>query len=172
MVGDASKNKSVDPLPYIIIFAVLFFIALGVLTWALGAVYREHECAFYPNIWCSDDWSCNNVCPAGYPGNECFVTHGPGSTGLASCIFGPNAPGHDVCYNTPPGTGGVACGCPTGMTDQTNNCFSGCAFNFNDMNPDTLCCCCPGMAGCPYTRDNPPPPACNYKGSCRASGTT
>ena len=136
-----------NPLPYIIVFAILFLVMLGVLTWALGVWYKESQCVLDPNIWCSDNWTCNTSCGTGYSGNACFVN--VGSTGLASCIFGPGATGATVCLTTPSGTGGVACDCPDPMEAQTNNCFSGCGINFSDMNPNTRCCCQPAPPGQP-----------------------
>jgi hypothetical protein len=160
MVSKETKKKSADPLPYIIFFSILFFVALGVLTWTLSTWYKEHQCVLYPNIWCSDNWTCNNPCPTGHTGNQCFVNLGP--TGLASCIFGPNAPGSRDCLATPPGTGGLACDCPTGM-QSIPNCFAGCADSFNDLTTNSQCCCCPDTAGCPWSAHGQLPPSqCGY----------
>ena len=152
------QKQSADPLPYVIVFAILFFIVLGLLTWVLDQWFKERQCTLFPNIWCSDNWTCNNSCPPGFPGNQCFVN--PGPTGLASCIFGPHAPGATTCLVAPSQTGGVACNCPTGMAEQTANCFSGCAQNFSSINPATICCCAPNTPGCPWTSINPPPAQC------------
>jgi len=153
-----SKKKSADPLPYIIVFAILFLIGLGVLTWTLGVWYKSQQCAIYPNIWCSDNWTCNNNCPTGYTGNSCFL-NATAPTGLASCIYGPDAPGAKVCLTTPAGTSATAtsCDCPTGM-QQTANCFSGCSQNFSSINfgAGNSCCCKPGTSGCPWTTETLP----------------
>jgi hypothetical protein len=151
MANNESKKKSADPLPYIIVFAILFLVALGVLTWTLGIWYKAQQCVLNPNIWCSDNWTCNTNCPTGYTGNACFLNAATGSTGLASCLFGPNAPGATVCLNTPSGTGGLSCDCPTGMASQTNNCFAGCSQNLGSVASESTCCCKPGMAGCKNT---------------------
>ncbi|CAH6421708.1 Hypothetical protein HVR_LOCUS1348 [uncultured virus] len=156
-----TKKKSADPLPYIIIFAILFLIALGLLTWVLGTFYKSHACSLYPNIWCSDNWSCNTVCPGGnnpvspqgQPVNPCFGNAayvGPGggsASGLSSCIFGPTAMGATACFATPSGgdTGGggtgLACDCPTGMSG-IQNCFNGCAINLTSIPTGAAATCC------------------------------
>lgn len=149
-----------DPLPYVIIFAILFLVALGVLTWTLGVWYKANQCAIFPNIWCSDNWTCDKPCSPGFRANPCFQS--TGTTGLASCLFGPNAPGATVCLNTPAGTGGVACSCPTGMANQSMNCFAGCGQNLSEIANGATCCCVPHDAGgspkCPYTSQNLPTP--------------
>lgn len=135
-----------NPLPYSITFAILFLILLGILTWVLDVWYKQNQCALEPNIWCSDNWTCNNTCPTGLSVNECFINSG--STGLASCLYGPNAPGARICFNTPSGTGGLSCNCPTNMTTQTNNCFSGCPQNLRSIPSNANCCCNPSTPGC------------------------
>lgn len=160
MENNKTKRQTADPLPYIIIFAILFLVALGILTWTLDMWYKQHQCALHPNIWCSDNWTCNNPCPTGYTGNQCFVNLGP--TGLASCIYGPSAAGATACLNPPAETGGTACSCPTGI-QSANNCFIGCAGRLSDV-AGSDCCCCPNTAGCPWTVSNPPPSSCNYTG--------
>ena len=159
-----TKKKTANPLPYIIVFAILFLIILGLLTWVLDIFYKNHQCTLYPNIWCSDNWSCNNVCPGGtspvangLPVNPCFGNTayvgptGEGGTGLASCIFGPTAMGATACFVTPSGgppTGGtgLSCDCIPEMS-FTQNCFSGCAINLTSVTGTTggsgspVCCC-------------------------------
>ena len=157
---DNVERQVADPLPYIIIFAILFFVALGVLTWTLDMLYKQHQCAIYPNIWCSDNWTCATGCPSGYTGNKCFIDVGP--TGLASCIFGPDAPGATACFFPPSETGGTACNCPASI-QQTQNCFNSCASNFTEIDINTsTCCCCPGTKDCPWTEQNPPPSNCGF----------
>lgn len=136
-------NMSKNLLPYIIIFAIIFFINLSLLTWVLSVWYKSHQCIVNPNIWCSDTWTCNNNC-TGSSYNECF-NHGT-SEGLASCLFGPNAPGAQVCFKIQ-GTG-PTCNCSQGMKEQTNNCFSGCPINLREVSKNTRCCCQPGRNGC------------------------
>lgn len=154
-----SQRDIADPLPYVIIFAILFLVALGVLTWTLGVWYKANQCAIYPNIWCSDSWTCDKPCPQGFAANPCFQS--TGTTGLASCLFGPNAPGATVCFTPPSETGGVACACPTGMASQNRNCFAGCAQNLGDVANNAHCCCLPfdmgGSQNCPHTSLTLPP---------------
>lgn len=130
-------DDAVNPLPYIITFGILVIIALAALTWMLSQWYRETQCVLDPNIWCSDQWTCNRSCPTGYPGNQCFVNLGP--TGLASCIFGPDAPGATVCLTPPTQGTGTACNCPASLTGIQNNCLSGCPLNLGDVNQQTIC---------------------------------
>jgi len=146
---DDNKHITADPLPYIIIFAFLFFIVLGMLTWVLDLIFKQHSCSIYPNIWCSDNWTCNDSCPTGSNFNSCFNNIGP--TGLASCIFGPDSIQGTLCLTVPSVTGGTAtsCNCTTGMSQQTNNCLAGCPQTIGGINPNTLCCCKPGSPGCP-----------------------
>jgi hypothetical protein len=128
-----------DPLPYISCLAILFLIFLGLLTWSLGLNYKATQCVGNPNIWCSDNWVCNvNTCGKG---NVCFSN--VGLTGLASCIFGPEATGATACMGPGP-TGGVACDCPQPL-HNTQNCFSGCGLNLSGitgMVGGTGCCGC------------------------------
>lgn len=162
MSTSASMTKrSADPLPYIITFAVLFLIALAVLTWTLDIWSKAHSCGLDPNIWCSDNWRCNSNCSPADNFNPCFQ-HGTNPTGLASCLYGPNASGATACF-VPPTSGitGLSCDCPSGMENSTN-CFSQCASNFGDMAPNTGCCCCPGTPGCPWKFPSEVPPECGY----------
>ena len=148
---DKSTTNTINPLPYVIIFAILFIIALGVLGWVLDVWYKANQCFLYPNIWCSDNWTCNNSCPTGFA-NSCFDNVGP--TGLASCLFGPNAPGAKTCLSAP--TGGLACECPSTVDNTVRNCFSMCASDLGSVNPQTTCCCKPGQANCPFTESSLP----------------
>lgn len=164
MANNETKKKSADPLPYIIIFAILFLVALGILTWTLDMWYKQHQCALHPNIWCSDNWTCNNACTPGSAVSPCFVNLGP--TGLASCLYGPNVAGATACIAPPSETGGVACDCPTEM-QGAQNCFVGCASKLSDIpggSSGIPCCCCPNTAGCPWTSVNDVPHECNYTG--------
>ena len=126
-----------NPLPYIIVFAFLFVIGLIALTWTLDVWYKANQCVTFPNVWCSDTWVCNNSCPTG-EFNACFAS--TGTTGLASCLFGPNSAVANVCFNIPSGDTGLSCTCSTGMA-ATNNCFSGCAQNFDSITGNPICCC-------------------------------
>lgn len=157
----SDHSHSADPLPYIIVFAILFVGALAALTWMLGVWFKEHQCALNPNIWCSDTWQCNNNCPTGFTGSACFL-HGTGTTGLASCLFGPTAAGANICIPAGVPTGGIPenCNCPAGITGATNNCLGSCPQNLSGVANGNICCCKPDTGGCPYTSSNPPPAEC------------
>ena len=146
-MADVETTRQIaDPLPYIIIFGILFLVALVAFTWMLDMWYKANQCFLYPNIWCSDNWTCNNSCPTGLNVSECFINLGP--TGLASCLYGPDAPGARVCLTPPSETGGVACPCPAEMQGIAN-CFSGCAQNLNTTTGSV--CCCKGPSPCTPT---------------------
>lgn len=151
----------VNPLPYIIIFSILTFVILGLITWVLSVWYKSHRCALYPNIWCSDNWICNNNCPINSPYNSCFTK--ATTEGLASCLFGPNAPGATVCLNQP-NNNGPSCPCIDTMK-AVNNCLANCAKSLNQVSKDTTCCCCPGKQGCPWKSFDDLPVQCR-SGKC------
>ena len=159
--AETSKKASANPLPYVIVFAILFLVGLVALTWTLGVYYKANQCAIYPNIWCADNWVCNNTCGGGFTGNACFGLSG--STGLSSCLFGPNSTTAQVCFQVP--EAGLSCTCTTGM-QQTNNCFSGCAQDFASIAGTTNCCCCPGKPGCPWTTPEEVPSVCGSATNC------
>jgi len=136
--GETSK-KAANPLIYVIIFAILFLVALGVLTWTLSVYYKSSQCALDPNIWCSDSWTCQNVCQLADPNtcldqngnsvNGCFcsnVTPSGGITGIAKCI---NDNINNYC--TPD-----ACDCPSAV-QQAGNCVNGCPTQASAINADT-----------------------------------
>src|SRR5690606_22735809 len=118
-----------NPLPYIITFGILVILTLAALTWMLQQWYRETQCVLDPNIWCSDQWTCNNSCPTGSSNNECFINLGP--TGLASCLYGPNSAIATVCFTPPTGGTGTSCNCPPELVGITNNCLAGCPIDFD-----------------------------------------
>lgn len=161
-----TTKKGPDPLIYIIIFAILFLITLGLLTWVLDVYNKQHQCALDPNIWCADTWTCQNTCDNSsgtcnatnpvtgltYEVSSCFCTHATGTTGLASCLFGPDTQGATTCLN--PGTGGETgtgdCDCPAGIQATQSNCFHNCYQSLSDLahsqdpnQPVTNCCCNP-----------------------------
>lgn len=148
-----TQKKSASPLPYVIVFALLFLVMLVVLAWVLDMYKKVHNCATVPNIWCFDTWVCNNSCPAGPTGtavdpsgntvNGCF-TNATNPTGLSSCLFGPESIQATLCFNengTP--TGGVACDCTELMQSQLVNCLSNCPRTIDDV-PDNAVCCAKG----------------------------
>lgn len=129
-------------LPYVIVFAILVIIAMVAATWTIYQFNLLNGCNNNPNIWCADNYTCNNSCPngvspAGLPVSPCFTNVGP--TGLASCLFGPDSLTASVCL-VPPDDGGTACDCPTELQSTTNNCFTGCPSKFSQVDPSTVCC--------------------------------
>lgn len=176
MANTTTKKKSADPLPYIISFAILFLIALGVLTWVLSVFYKSYGCSYYPNIWCSDTWTCQSTCSSGFiPGtrivpNPCFGSPGSsgsiGPTGLASCLFGPDSNTATVCFfaptgGPPEGGTGLSCACPAAMQGpNVLNCFNGCGLGLESVQQPTsgqnskFCCCNdPSIPACAITPD-------------------
>lgn len=152
MQNASSKKETANLIPYFIVFAILFIGALGALTWMFDMWFKENKCAIYPNIWCSDTWTCNKSCGTETEFDKCYETVGP--TGLASCIFGPKADGANTCKaNATTGTGGVSCECDNSMATQTSNCLAGCASDLGSVAKDALCCCSPGTEGCNITHD-------------------
>lgn len=140
-----TKKKSADPLPYLIVFAILFLILLAVLTWVLDLYNKAHKCPLEPNIWCFDDWVCNNNCTGGVDAqgrsvSTCFE-QATSPTGLASCLYGPQSNTASLCF-TPPttGTGGLACDCTPEMTSTRSNCLSNCPSTLDDVPTDAVCC--------------------------------
>jgi hypothetical protein len=148
-----------DPLPYVICFAVLFIISLGLLSWSLGVYNKSVQCVFNPNLWCSDNWQCEVQCscanatgstgstPQCLTVNQCF-NGGYTATGLASCLFGPTAMGATTCLPPTGPTGDsslLACPCIDPMT-QTFNCFSGCPIGLTGITGLYAggCCNCTG----------------------------
>lgn len=138
----------INPIPYLITFAILFLILLGVFTWALSIWYKEFQCGSNPNIWCNDDWTCARACTI-EPVDDCFKNNN--KPGLASCLYGPNSAAATACY-IPPTDGDPntpACTCPVLMTN-TDNCFSGCPSGLSDVNAlyGRNCCCSTNDPSC------------------------
>lgn len=156
--NDLPSPAAISPLPYIVIFAILIIILLIVITMAVYYWSKSHLCGTQAHIWCADNWTCTTACQAGSTGHsDCFNSDKLGPTGLASCLYGPEVAGAQLCY-TPPSTGTneLACTCTAGMTSQTNNCLSGCPSKMGAVNPNTVCCCKPGTTGCPFTAETLP----------------
>ncbi len=146
---------------YIIIFAILFLIALSVLTWVLYLMNINYICESNPNIWCADDWVCNSTCSL-QSASPCFSQpNATNGTGLAGCLFGPTSAIAMTCFNTPTGSSSnTSCSCPAATVSSTSNCLSGCAGRLGSVNPNAVCCCKPNSPGCPYNDSNPLPVAC------------
>ena len=127
--------KSANPLPYIIVFAILFIITLLVLTWTLYVWYQNHQCGAQPNFWCSDEWVCDTPCTSGkapVPPSPCFYSN----DGLASCLYGPTGAIATLCGNHgQPLVDGSLCAC--GATG--NNCLTGCPQKLSGTNPGCPC---------------------------------
>lgn len=140
--------KQVNPTPYLITFIILFITALFVLTWLLDVFNKNAQCTFDPNIWCSDEWTCQNKCtgsvdPEGQPVSSCFENLE--TTGLASCIYGPQAPGATICLTQPDENDPTAlsCNCPQNLQSGVMNCLGGCPQTL-DAVAGTVCCCTTG----------------------------
>jgi len=153
----------VDPLIFIIVFAILFVILLILTTYYLDLNNRLLGCQFKPNIWCFNDWTCPSqsggapacegkpVCPSDAPPtsncvNVCYTNNGTinslgqSATGLLDCLVGPNSQAAKVCGGVPANPNEPACGCDIATT---NSCFSNCPSGVKSdqgLNPDTVCC--------------------------------
>ena len=138
-------DDEVDPLPYIIVFFILVIISLAALTYMMDMYSKSVNCKNYPNVWCSDTWTCNNSCtgttgspplnPNGLPVNECFGNINP--TGLASCLFGPTSAQANLCFVPVQGSTGTACDC---VSSSISNCLSGCSQTIEGISGSTKCC--------------------------------
>jgi len=146
---DTTKKITADPLPYIIVFAVMVIISLVAITWTLDVWYKATQCVLDPNVWCSNNWTCNNTCPTTGQYNECFTV--TGGTGLALCLMGPDSAQGQLCFNIP-NDDTVSCECTPEM-QAAPNCFSSCARNFESVGQSgsDSCCCTPGTKGCKNT---------------------
>ena len=142
-----------DPLPYIVVFAILFYISLGLLTWVLYEFNKAWQCPLNPNIWCADDFTCTNSCSEGnsngQPVNSCFIS--VRDSGLASCLFGPMTSGATACFAYE--STASSCICSNIMTSPTtNSCFNSCPLHLADVPDSISCCCLPGKGGCDPNR--------------------
>jgi hypothetical protein len=139
-----TKKKGANPLPYIIIFAILFLVALGVLTWALSVFYKASQCNLDPNIWCSDNWTCQTACPSTDPNdpNTCYTPLAPNGAGPVDPCFCKNispdggVTGMAGCINTQINNYCTAesCACPDPIAGA-NNCLNGCPNTLGKVNP-------------------------------------
>lgn len=116
---------------------VIFAIAVIAMTIVASVEYKEYmSCYYYPNIQCSDEYVCENKCSssAGKPVSPCFSNFG--TTGLASCLFGPNSSAATRCYDLTDG----ACPCTNEYNEETSNCFNSCPQVLASVSDSTNCC--------------------------------
>lgn len=128
------KSKPADPLTYVIIFSILFVITLIVLTWTLYEWYQNYQCGSHPNIWCSDEWVCNEVCTTGHgpTGTNCYLSN----DNLASCLYGPNSAIANLCANNGQGQATMPlCECIV----AGNNCLSNCPLTIDRVSTNCGC---------------------------------
>lgn len=148
-------------LPYVIVYAVLFFVIIGLGLYIMHLYMTLHYCQTDPNIWCYD-YECAVQCPlntatppqAINPSNQvvniCYNSTA-GFSGLVDCLYGPNSAQANACIADPttPDTDEPACPCAIG---GTSNCLAGCAQTITSpLLAGTTCCCvnCPGNTqGC------------------------
>lgn len=164
-------DDTADPLIYIIVFFILFLIMLAILSWALDVWYKGNQCSLNPNAWCFDDWRCETVCVTGQaPPNisDCFYQpFAVGPTGLFQCLIGVDSVVGQLCFTPPenqPHT--PSCDCVLSGSAEPNSCMAGCPRHPGQVPSGSLCCCCPGSAGCANTTL---PPECQGTGQ---GGTT
>ena len=175
------ERTAPNPLPYIIVFAILFIIACILLSWVLYNFNKESECGGNQKIWCTDNFGCTNACngdennctttgisaddgsgnsivtnKAGTV-NTCFcqnkstTTPGIGVTNISSCIFGDPTGSGAQYCNNPPNSEAGSCQC---SLDGAPNCFNGCATNAEKL-PTTNCCKQDaGVVACPLAPGN------------------
>lgn len=139
-------GSTASPLPYVIVFAILTVILLIAITWLIDLTYKKASCQNNPDIWCSNDFYCNNVCPQeatnilGTQYSSCFYDERATKPGfLHQCLFGPTSSVALGCFN-PPDDGGIAksCACPyPGAVGKPGNCFAGCELVPNISNCGT-----------------------------------
>ena len=140
-VIDEPVKQYINPLPYVIAFAVLSIILMVVVSWFITLDYSLKQCILEPNFWCSNQWTCETKCPQGSGKNACF-TDAP--SGLADCLFGPNSKVSNLCEWTE-NTGSLLCDCDV---TNANNCFNNCPLAISQT---SVCCCEPGKSGCTAT---------------------
>jgi hypothetical protein len=149
------SGPSTAALITIIIFAILFFVLLAVVSYYLSIRNKLIACQNNPNVWCFNDWACVPNIPAGTPGvNICYTNNGTidsnGNSvkppGLVNCLIGPDSQAAKVC-----GAPNPLCACDI---PSANNCFQ----------------VCPGcLNGQSCTNPSPVNPTCCTKGNCQAA---
>jgi len=156
----SNKNKSNNIIPYIIAFAILFILALIVLTWMLDRWYKNRTCDNNPYIWCSDNWICetsadeNGTCGDNNGLNGCYKD--ATTIGLSSCLFGITSTSATICTTAgtsgTSGTTGITCPCAITKDNSTydENCLIGCPISGQSLTSNPQCCCCPGTTGCHF----------------------
>jgi hypothetical protein len=143
-------------IPYIILFAILVLVILGLLTWVIDLMNKDRNCNFNPKIWCDDGWRCQKNCenstdPAGNPVSPCFEK-AVLISGLASCLYGTSSVSATYCVNDPTDKDKPLCDCPDSY-NSSKNCLANCGSSISSIGPGTLCCCDAQTTGNPYCTD-------------------
>ena len=120
---------------YFVIFLFLVIIFGITLTWTLYIYYQENLCRLDSDFWCSNNWTCNNLCFPTEPNVSTCYSH---KDNLANCLFGPESQIATVCFVSPPGDDPDSLSCP--CTTNAANCMSNCPQSISDANT-TKCCC-------------------------------
>jgi hypothetical protein len=120
---------------YTIIIAILIIILVVLGSWVLYLRFQSFGCITNFNIWCSDDWVCQNNCDSTYP----VIPFQTGtSPQLASRLYGPTSLLATTCSSDTIAESGTAtCAC---ATPNTSNCLSGCPRNSSEVVPGVACC--------------------------------
>lgn len=111
----------------LLVFLILIFALFISLSWLISEVNAGNACQLDPNIWCYNDWTCQNTC-SGQDGtiNSCYNQ----KEGLAECLFGLDSPQANFC---------TADNCPCVVPlESADNCFNGCPSQRNQINCSTL----------------------------------
>lgn len=107
-------------------FAILFVLTVVISIMALSKYHTAYYCSINPNIWCWDDWQCENNSTDNNQSN-CFSTAADGNPGLLSCLAGANSTTAKLCED-----GNENCVCPDPI-EGADNCLQGCPGNFSEV---------------------------------------
>jgi len=113
-------------------FLIIILVVLG--SWVLYLRFQSFGCLTNYNIWCNDDWVCQNNCDSTYPTIPFQTGTSPQ---LASRLFGPNSQIATSCnsQNIANNTGTCTC-----AISNANNCLSGCPLNSSQVQIGVPCC--------------------------------
>lgn len=148
--GNSSSNKS----GYILLAAFApIVIQVGILCalmFVLTYYYTQaHTCINNREIWCKDDWYCEKqTASTDKIYSKCYSS----KDHLASCLFGPNSAAATKCIDY--SKDGAACPCviPAGSVKaKGTSCMAGCPSDLSKASKASVCCCEPGIKGCPNT---------------------